>query len=557
MSKFNTTGTKPQAISPVTTEKTPTLTTFEGGAGYRRDVKSDLFLLAVSNMVGEKTFYESAEDRDERYTQLVQLVAREDSQWMLRFLTWLRSEGNMRSASLVAAAEAVKARLCPGPPHSGHASSDWTCALEDGVKASGVTNRQLISAVLQRADEPGEMLAYWTAKHGRRIPKPVKRGIADAVLRLYNERSLLKYDTASKGYRFGDVLDLVHVGDKNAGGQHVPEWQAALFQHALNRRHNRDWSYDEVASVLPMVALNASLRDAAAEGRPFWNDPDPEQLKAAGFTWEDVLSLAGSKVDKAKLWEALIPSMGYMALLRNLRNFDEAGVSKQVAEQVAARLADPDQVAKSRQFPFRFLSAYEAAPSLRWGQALDEALQASLSNLPALKGRSLILIDTSASMTSTSYSAKSKVTPAKAAAVFGVALGARGENVDVVGFASGTFRHDIPKGASVIREVDRFLARIGEVGHGTDIVGSLRASYRGHDRVFIISDMQTIGGSYGGGVSEAVPANVPIYGFNLGGYESAAMATGSSNRHEFGGLTDATFRMVPLLEAGKNADWPF
>ena len=92
--------------------------------------------------------------------------------------------------------------------------------------------------------------------------------------------------------------------------------------------------------------------------------------------------------------------MGYMALLRNLRNFDEAGVPDDVAERVAAKLADPDEVARSRQFPFRFLAAYEQAPSLRWGHALDTALQLSLANLPALPGRSLILVDTSASMTS-------------------------------------------------------------------------------------------------------------------------------------------------------------
>jgi hypothetical protein len=57
--------------------------------------------------------------------------------------------------------------------------------------------RQIVDSVLQRADEPGEALAYWTATYGRAVPKPVKRGIADAVARLYTQRSLLKYDTAS------------------------------------------------------------------------------------------------------------------------------------------------------------------------------------------------------------------------------------------------------------------------------------------------------------------------------------------------------------------------
>jgi TROVE domain len=47
-----------------------------------------------------------------------------------------------------------------------------------------------------------------------------------------------------------------------------------------------------------------------------------------------------------------------MALLRNLRNIIEARVSAEHIEKVCTRLADPYQVAKSKQFPFRFMSAY-------------------------------------------------------------------------------------------------------------------------------------------------------------------------------------------------------
>ncbi|CCH28776.1 hypothetical protein ABZ816_27630 [Actinosynnema sp. NPDC047251] len=62
------------------------------------------------------------------------------------------------------------------------------------------------------------------------------------------------------------------------------------------------------------------------------------------------------------------------------------------------------------------------------------------------------------------------------------------------GFASGEFRHKLTRAGSVIREVARFLKRIGDVEHGTDIVGVVRRSYDGHDRVFIIPDMQTMSG---------------------------------------------------------------
>jgi hypothetical protein len=529
MAKFNIFRARPAGTSPVATAPVPTSRTYEGGDGYARDTKSELFLLAVSNMGGEQTFYETGGQRDNRFAQLVHTAALSDPEWTARLLKWLRNEANMRTASLVGAAEFVSARLV--------AESD-----------AGVTNRAVIDSVLQRADEPGELLAYWTGANGRRVPKPIKRGIADAVKRLYDERAVLKWDSDARGFRMADVLNLAHPSP-------AAEWQGTLFQYVLDRRRDSDVA---VPDALRVTAARRELMAWPVEQRRalFQRADAADVLRRAGMTWEAVAGWLQGPLTK-EVWEALAPSMGYMALLRNLRNFDEAGMSDEAAAAVAARLADPGQVARSRQFPFRFLSAYEAAPSLRWGHALDQALQASLSNLPALPGRSLILVDTSASMTHRTISAKSKVTPAKAAAVFGVALGAKGEQVDVVGFADGTFRHDIARGASVIREVDRFLGRIGEVGHGTDITRSLQRAYRGHDRVFVISDMQTIGGHWGQGVSEAVPRHVPIYGFNLGGYQMAAYATGKADRHEFGGLTDATFRMVPLLEAGRNADWPF
>lgn len=525
MSKFNTTDhrTWPRAGGPIVAECAPSTTTYEGGPGYVRDTKSELFLLGVVNMVGEDTFYETAADRDTRYAQLVRAVAVQDVDWLTRFVRWLRTGANLRSAPMVAAVEGVKARLDAG--------------------LHGGSNRALIAAALDRADEPGELFAYWTSKYGRALPMSVKRGLADAARRLYNEFALLRYDTGSHGVRFADVIELTHPAPD------VP-WQDALFRYAIERRHGRDTAVPE---ALLMVRAQQALRAAVAD------EPrvllDTQALRAAGMTWEDALSLAGTRLPKSELWAALIPTMGLMALVRNLRNFDEAGVPDAAVQVVLARFTDPGQVARSRMFPFRWLSAYEHAPSLRWGHALDQALQASLANLPALPGRTLVLVDTSASMTSVSLSGRSKVSPLKAAAVFGVALAAKGEAVDLVGFADGRrpFRHDVTKGAGVIREVDRFVRRSGEDGHGTAIAASLRATFRGHDRVVIVSDMQTMDSD----VTFAVPASTPMYGFNLGGYRAAALPAGQTNRVELGGLTDATFRMIPLIEAGRRADWPF
>ncbi|MFF4125125.1 TROVE domain-containing protein [Microbispora rosea] len=526
MARFNRGTARATTDSPVTTEAQPTGRTYEGAPGYIRDARSELFLLAVSNMVGEDTFYEKAGDRDERFRALVHQVAVEDGDWLACFLPWLRGEANMRSAPVVAALEAVRARLAAG--------------LHGG-------NRELVASVLQRADEPGEALAYWTSRHGRAIPKPVKRGIADAVQRLYTERSLAKYDSNARGFRFGDVIDLVHptpAGDR--------PWQGDLFAHALDRRHGRDKPIPQSLRVLRDRAELLSI--PVGERRSVL--ADPRRLAAAGITWEALAGWLQGPMD-AQAWAAVIPSMGYMALLRNLRNFDEAGIGDELAGQIIAKLTNPEEVARSRQLPFRFYSAYRTAPSLRWGHALDTALTLATRNVPSFRGRTLVLVDTSASMSSGAVSARSTVTPVQAAALFGVAVAARGDQVDLVGFANGTFRHEIRPGASVLREVDRFCGRIGEVGHGTQIADALRRSWKGHDRAVILSDMQTMTGHYANGVTTAVPSHVPLYGFNLVGYKAAAMPTGSGNRHEFGGFSDACFRLIPLLEAGRHAGWPF
>ncbi|WP_212648261.1 TROVE domain-containing protein [Deinococcus hopiensis] len=74
-------------------------------------------------------------------------------------------------------------------------------------------------------------------------------------------------------------------------------------------------------------------------------------------SWEQVISREGST---PLTWAKVAPTMGYMALLRNLRTLVTLKVGEDVLQRVARRLADPEEVAASRQLPFRFYSAYNA-----------------------------------------------------------------------------------------------------------------------------------------------------------------------------------------------------
>jgi len=524
MARFNTKGAKAQPTSRVTSTGR-VLRTYEGGRGRERDARSELFLLAIANFVSQQTFYETGADRDDRFARLVRKLAVEDPNWTAGLLGWLRGEGNLRTASIVGAAEYVKARL-------------------DAGATDGPANRQVVASVLQRPDEPGELLAYWTALYGRNVPKPVKRGVADAVRRLYSGKSLLKYDTASKGYRFGDILNLVH-----AAPDPDKPWQGELFQYALDRRHNPDTALPPASSRV-LTAHRELMALPVAERRAVVTSASgAERLAEAGMTWEALAGWLQGPMDK-EAWESVIPSMGAMALVRNLRNFDQAGVSDEVAAQVAARISDPAEVARSRQFPFRYLAAYQHAPSLRWSYPLEQALGHSLAHVPALPGRTLILVDRSGSMWAR-LSDRSELNRADAAAIFGTALALRAAQADLVEFGTTSRRLPFREGESVLKILDRF----GDLG-GTDTTSAIRSHYRGQDRVLIVTDEQ-YAFNHHGDPTEQVPASVPVYTWNLAGYRAGHGPSGQANRHTFGGLGDAAFRMVPLLEAGRDADWPW
>jgi hypothetical protein len=501
--------------------KRPDTLTHEGGAGFSREAKSELFLLAVTNMVSEKTFYESGKKRDARFADLVRAVAIEDPDWVARLVPYLRDVMNMRSAAVVMAAELVHAKLTRPVPDS------------------KISNRAIISSALSRADEPAEMLGYWMSEWGKALPQPVKRGVADAVTRLYTERAVVKYDGGDQPIRFGDVVDLTHPTPK-------APWQSALFDYALDSRHGREMDAAR-AELLPTIVANAAAMrlDDLAFRQAF----DSALVESAGLTWEQASSRYG-KLD-ARFWEAMIPSMGVFAIVRNLRNFSDVAVSAAAQDYVRAKLSDPETIAASRMLPLRFLAAHEATKSsLTYARELDLALELSLSSVPALKGRTLVLCDVSGSM-DWAMSAKSDSTRIGAATVFAAALALRAESADLVAFSAGSQKIPHRAGGSVL-----LLARevAGSMAHAsTNTWSAVRENLAGHDRVVIVTDEQTQEDWRG----DVAPEGTPLFTFNVAGYAPGHSPSGRKNRYTFGGLTDAGFAAIELIERDRDVAWPF
>lgn len=554
MSKFKTAATlapRSYANTPNMTLTNPDTQTAEGGPGWSRDAKSELFLLAVTNMVTEDTFYEKAQARDDRFTQLIHQVAAEDPDWLARLVPYMRNTMNMRSASIVLAAETVKEKLGLAAALARGSTIDEkaTDRLPGKVHA-----RDIISSALQRADEPAEMLGYWRTKYGRAIPKPVKRGVADAVARLYNERAYVKYG-AGEGYRMADVLDIVHPDPKAT-------WQSALFKFMLDERHGRDTeaqlqAHEELLSTVRANRVAMGL--TTDEFRTAFSIP--EFVRDAGLTWEQASSKYG-KLDHA-FWEAMVPNMGIFALVRNLRNFDDAGVSQATRDAVVAKLTDAVAVARSRMFPLRFYAAFREVKTLYWHQALEQALNLSLTNVPALKGKTLILVDTSGSMDD-KLSTRGSLSRQEAACLFGAALALRANNPTLVSFNTASREVFARPGGSVLK-LSEELRRLPSESGGTETWAALAKHFGGHDRVILVTDEQAWSTGWHGYFSNSRPPapameqvlkSVPTYTFNLAGYRAAHLPSGD-RRYTFGGLTDAGFTAIELLEAGTDAGWPF
>lgn len=219
--------------------------------------------------------------------------------------------------------------------------------------------RRTIRNVVVRPDDVTEIMSCYLSMYGKPFPNAMKREVAD-IMQGFNEYSLAKYNGGNKSLKFRDVLRVTHPVPKN----------------------------DEVATLFGKV-LNDTLETP--------------------YTWETELSAKGNTKE---VWNELIASgkVGYMALLRNLRNIITSGAD---VAPVLAVIADPVQVKKSRQLPFRFYSAYKTISNAGLmtkdiHKALESALCASVDNMEQIKGRTLIAVDVSGSMGSP-ISAKSDV----------------------------------------------------------------------------------------------------------------------------------------------------
>lgn len=499
---------KARATAPTSIGARPIKTlTRNAGVGFKGDnAHVELFNAAVNGFFSDG-FYETG---DTRIKRLRELVPECDPAWLAKFIPWLRNEAHMRSAPMVLAAEYV------------HTFSG------DG--------RSVVTSALQRADEPGEILAYWIDTYGRPVPSALKRGISDACQRLYTERNLMRYDGGDKAWKFGDVIEMTHPKPRPG------EFQSPLYKYALDkRRHPNDPIPEELTHVREVKRLDA-LPEAKRRKSLY---------KAAEvFSWERVAGWLPGGMD-AEAWEAMIPNLGYFALLRNLNNFDRAQISKDAVAQVKLRLIDVDEVRRSKVLPFRFLTAYFSMETDRYREALTEAADISMDNLPSFPGKTLIMVDCSGSMQEKVGGGRSTnaLTRSQLAGFIAEMLGRRCSNARIVTYDTSVLAAHKPLShvpALKAASHDRYQPR-----GGTRTWGCLEMAYADEARVFILTDEQSSDQPRGS-------FNIPVITWNLTGLPVHHAAHGFDNLYFVAGTNDSVLQTLPAtINRGSTGKWPW
>lgn len=477
---------------------------YEGAEAFQLSTEMELYTAVVTSSLSNK-FYETAEEQINRMSAL---ISKCDHTFVAQLAIYARTEMNLRSIPLFIVVELAKI-------HSG----------------DNLVSRTIEKVVL-RADEIMELLICYQwrnksegTKKLARLSHQVQIGLQLAFDR-FDEYQFAKYNSDSLEVKLRDALFLVHPKAKD-------EAQQELFNKIVNKTLQTPYTWETELSAL---------------GQAKYKDADEKKV---AFT---------------EKWTELVASgkLGYMALLRNLRNILEADVDDSMIKDVAERIGNAHEVLKAKQFPFRYLSAYRELRNVSNGMvsmildSLEDAIEASAQNINGFKKdtRVLLACDVSGSMY-TPVSARSTVRNFDIGLVLAMLLRNRCENV-ITGIFGDTWKVINMPSKSILSNVEQMYSRSGEVGYSTNgykVIEYLRTHNIKMDKVMMFTDCQ-MWNSFNNGQTinsewqkyKEIEPDAKLYLFDLSGYGQSPIKLIGNDVALIAGWSDKIFDMLAAIE---------
>jgi len=492
------------------TKGSNTTVNYEGAKAYKLSPEMELYTAVCTSTLSPQ-FY--VPDTEKTLKRIRDLISKVSPTFVAKLAIYAREKMYLRSIPLVLTVELAKM----------------------GVSRQGLLSN-LTYRVIQRADEITELLSYYVKANDRtgtkklgKLSNQLKKGIARSFNK-FDEYQLAKYNRGTE-IRLRDALFLTHPKPKD-------KTQRELFRKLAEDRLE-----------IPK-------------------------------TWETQLSEAGKSdtpaTTKKDVWEDMIDSgkLGYMALLRNLRNILTADVDDDHIEKIFAQLSNRNNVIRSKQFPFRFLSAYRMIKNVdsfntsKVLDALEIAMEHSAENIPMfVNERVVIASDVSASMRFP-ISERSVVKGYDIGLVLSMLLQHKCMNVITGVFGDYWKTMKLPKNniLSNIEQMDRIANIVGYATNGYKVIRDLRDRKIMADRIMIFTDCQMWDSTYSQSMRlyvtgshiqnewnkyKKINPDCKLYLFDLYGYGNVPLDIRKNDVYLISGWSNEIFTILNNIENGE------
>lgn len=324
---------------------TATSVNHAGGSAYELDARTALAQLAATGCFGS-TYYVTGEEQLE---QTLKFAGACDVEFVAKVAIYARERGHMKDMPAV-----LLAHLCTrGPEGAAAAKAAFSRVIDNGrmlrnfvqVLRSGQLGRKSLGTA------PKKMVQNWLAG---RTPFQLFR------------------DSVGNDPSLADVIKMVHPQPSN-------DEQRAMYGYLIGKPHD--------AERLPEAVR---LFEAWKRGEGNGEVPRIPSRMLQGLP-------LGTKE-----WTAIARNARWHETRMNLNTFDRHGVfaDSEMVDLVAKRLADPDEVRGAKAFPYQLLMAWNAASNVPapLHEALQDAMEVAVENVPKLDGRVVVCTDVSGSM---------------------------------------------------------------------------------------------------------------------------------------------------------------
>ena len=485
------------------------VTNHEGAKAYAMTPELELYTAVVTASLSD-SFYEIQDERTNRIAELVDKVSPE---FVARLAVYTRTEMHLRSIPLLLLVELAKI-------HNG-----------DDLVARAVEKTVL------RADEIMELLMCYQWRNPSSDPRKklgkLSRQIQNGLQRAFNrfdEYQFAKYDRDNLEVKLRDALFLVHPKAKDAA-------QQAIFDKIVNRQLEIPYTWETELSALGQQRFES----------------DEQKQEAFREKWEELINSG---------------KLGYMALIRNLRNMLQVDVSLTEMQKVAGRISNAEQVSKSKQLPFRYLAAYRELEKVNTTHtaalmnALEIAVKYSASNIEGFdeSTRVLLACDVSGSMGSP-ISQRSTVRNYDIGILLAMLLRNRCKQV-----VSGIFGNDwevlnMPNDNILMatRHMERLRNSVGFSTNGYKVIDWLLEQKMDMDKVMMFTDMQMWDSS--GQFKDfetswkkykALFPKAKLYLFDLAGYGQLPLRLAEPDVYLIAGWSDRVFDVLSAIDKGED-----